>query len=158
MAVELKANIKGLNQLLLNLDGMARRTTDFRPLLSRLAILGFKDVQEHFRLESGPDGRWHPLKESTIRRRRSGPNPSRGYKILQDTGALRNALTPGSGERIFEGTSKITLTLDTNRIKYAGTHEFGRGSIPARPFMWLSSEMRERMSGLFAKWIMREEL
>ena len=76
---------------------------------------------------------WKPLKAATIKQRRmSGAG---GVKILQDTGRLR-----GSIARYSDGDEAIT---GTNTI-YAATHQFGRGPIPAREFIYLND--RERVT------------
>jgi phage gpG-like protein len=94
-------------------------------------IFGFKDIQEHFHSESGPNGGWEPLKY-------------RKGKILQDTGTLRNSLLPGGGLS-SEAKNEVLMFVAGPASVYAGTHNYGRGAIPQREFMWLSENAQEQI-------------
>jgi len=86
---------------------------------------------QHFLNEEDSSGkRWAPLKSSTIRRRRAG---GKGVRILQDTGRLRAS--------IVRFSDRSNAIVGTNVI-YAPTHQFGRGSIPAREFLYLTDSER----------------
>ena len=55
----------------------------------------------------------------------------RRNKLLIDTGQLVNSLT-------YQATNQH-VDIGTN-VEYAATHHFGRGGIPARPFLMLQDE------------------
>lgn len=131
----LKVGLFGERRVIDKLTGISRRASNVGVLLKKLAILGFIDVQDHFRNTMGPSGKWKPLAPSTIARRKGGSSVP-----LQDTGALRNSLTPESGQT-SEGRNRIILFT---RTEYAGKHEFGKG-VPQRRFMWVSQFMKDRM-------------
>lgn len=109
-------------------------------LFLKWAILGFKDIQQHFKDQSGPDGRWERLSPATIRMRRKGKGKG-SAKVLQNTGSLRNSLRPGVGMKDFE---RNRLILFTN-IPYARKHDEGLGRMPQREFMWLSKDAKSKI-------------
>ena len=57
-----------------------------------------------------------------------------GLKILQDRGTLHDTLRYQA--------SASGVEIGTDRI-YGATHQFGRGNIPARPFLGLSAGDRQ---------------
>lgn len=136
--MEVKLRLEGQRQLLNSLSLLIKATKDTRSLMAKLAVLGFKDIMAHFKTESGPDGRWAPLSPRTLLGRRK---KGKGAKILQDTGRLRASIQP-----LVESPRRAVLA-STNVI-YARTHQFGRGRIPARPFMWLSRQTKNNMLDL----------
>lgn len=82
-------------------------------------------VAEGFRRSTAPSGApWRPLAQARARNRRRG---DRG-KPLVDTGRLRASVT--TRPRI--DATGFTITADPI---YAATHQYGRGAIPARPFL-----------------------
>ena len=108
-----------------------------------------------YRAEKAPDGtRWAPNADSTLLayiRRKGGANAfsrrrtrtggrtlnTRGTralaikKILRDSGQLQ--------DHIHYQASATGVDVGTNEV-YGATHQFGRGNIPARPFLGLSRE------------------
>lgn len=79
--------------------------------------------QERFAREIAPDGSpWVPLNPFYAKTKR------RNRKILQDAGDLLRSLNyQVQGEVLLFGVDRV----------YAATHQFGRGPIPARPFIGL---------------------
>lgn len=118
-----------------------------------------------FQEQQAPDGRaWKPLSEATLRARayrrtkgyrktlkRIKGSQSKAFqrslgdaKILQDRGLLRRSIATESGD----SHARIGTTL-----KYAATHQYGRGRIPARPFIGLSQAGEERIVQMMHDWI-----
>jgi phage gpG-like protein len=119
-------------------DGMKRP----QPYLkAAFATRGFSDVINHFDDEKGQEGRWAPLKPSTLARRRKGRGAGSG-RILQDTGNLRRNFIPSNVED--KGATSIVFF---NPTPYAATHDDGssKRNIPQREFMWLSDKAVEDM-------------
>lgn len=82
-------------------------------------------VAEGFRSSTSPAGApWRPLARARARNRRKG---DRG-KPLVDTGRLRASVTT----RPQVSEDGFVITADP---VYAATHQYGRGAIPARPFL-----------------------
>lgn len=108
-------------------------------------------VADGFRSSTAPSGAaWRPLARARSRNRRRG---DRG-KPLVDTGRLRASVTARPV------VTRDSFTIGTNVI-YAATHQYGRGPIPARPFLpspdpppaWarrLEEAAREAIGGLLA--------
>lgn len=89
------------------------------------------NFQSEGRAPGGPGG-WRPLSAVTIQRRRRGPG-SRGDKILQDTGRLKQSFIAGRTGNIFApGPGRISVGTT---ISYAPDHEFGKGRIPQRKML-----------------------
>ncbi len=119
----------------------------------------YKDFADHFDRESGPDGRWEPLKESTLARRRGdargNAGTSRSAKILQDSGLMRMSVTvPGAADNVMNVGPDFAL-VGTNK-RQAATHQFGRGAIPQRQFLWMSKDALDRILKQLKVWILGE--
>lgn len=118
-----------------------------------------------FQGQHAPDGSaWKPLSDATLRSRayrrtkgyrktlkRIKGSQSKAFqrnmgsaKILQDGGVLRRSIATESGS--FHALIGTTL-------KYAATHQYGRGRIPARPFIGLSQAGEERIVQMMLDWI-----
>ena len=175
MSLNLNLKLLGMKRITDRLTEMQRKAKGDRVVFTKLAILGFKDVQDHFRRESAPDNKWPPLSPVTIEGRTKGPKTYKGEskrkaairrrrspKMLQDTGTLRNSLLPAS-RNTYGGTRFIPngIVLFT-KLVYAAIHNFGgmagRGrkvKIPQREFMWLSRDSKEAMKQTFKDHVMR---
>lgn len=97
-------------------------------LLSDVGRYLVNSTRERAHRQVSPSGqRWQPLSPAyKAYKQRKRP----GYPILEfDSHMLGNMLS-----RQVEGT---TLLVGTTAI-YGATHQFGRGKIPARPFLGLS--------------------
>ncbi len=138
--IRVKIGLRGQEALLKTLSVISRKAQGSSALMARLATLGFRDIMNHFSTESGPDGKWSPLK---VNRRRVGRyRKLRGarHKILQDTGRLRASIQP-----VVESPHRAVIA--STGVIYAATHQYGdkRRNIPARPFMWLSRQSVDTM-------------
>ena len=129
--------IKGLDKVEKLLDKMSARQKSDKPVMKKIAVMGEKDVVDHFIKGRGPTGTWKPLKHPRIRG---------GYgKPLNDTGRLK-------GNNKSRSYNHMAIVF--NDMKYAGVHNDGR-SIPARqakpgkPMVFLTN--RGWVSTYFAK-------
>ncbi len=127
------------------------------------ATKGIADIQQHFRDESGPEGKWQPRSYFTEYRyaKISGgeykvptgmtrKDFSLGNKILHQTGQLsksflRNNWRKKSNTAIeaFSNDQKSGLHNNGGPFKAWGKHS---ATMPARPFMWLSNPAKEVMA------------
>lgn len=102
-------------------------------LMSAVTLYAYQDIMDHFAKEEGPDGRWADRKEpykSYIERK--------GYtKILQVTGNLRQSIS-------FSKLGPSSVKVIAN-APYSGRLDEGSGSMPARPFMWLSDSAQDKI-------------
>jgi phage virion morphogenesis protein len=119
--------VRGLDESKRTDEAMAERTSNLTPVLQVLAQDLKTLIDDSFDRSRSPEGaRWPPLKPATIKRRRSGRGKGPRAKILVDTARLRNSVTTRALPRAIQ--------FGTN-VEYAATHQFGRGPIPARPFL-----------------------
>lgn len=119
------------------ISGVSGKMKDVAGLLSAAAnMFAFKDIIDHFSKEEGPDGRWADRKEpykSLMERK--------GYtKILQVTGNLRQSISPANMSR--SGRNSITIFANA---PYSGALDEGTSNMKARPFMWLSDDVQQKM-------------
>ncbi|OAI12803.1 hypothetical protein A1507_18730 [Methylomonas koyamae] len=113
-----------------------RRIQNPAALMAGIAQELVAEAEEQFDSESGPDGKWAELKDSTIeRRRKNGHWPGKMLQI--STAGLASSLhgfhsSHEAGVRAGSGPS----------AKYAAIHQLGgdagrghKAKIPARPFL-----------------------
>lgn len=101
---------------------LVQSTSNLSPVMAAIAEAVATDASDSFQEQRSPFGLpWEPLKPETLARRRGT-----GAQILLDTGRLRGSIHSTHGNDFAE--------VSANAI-YAATHQFGRGAIPARPFM-----------------------
>lgn len=119
-------------------------------------LFGFKDINEHFREESGPEGAWAKRKASTqamyeaiASGRRNPPkgmarasfNPTN--KILQLTGFLRQSILPTNIRNVTQNSIMIFSNAAYSRAHDEGGRDRG---LAKRPFMWLSDSTLDKMA------------
>lgn len=86
-------------------------------------------TEKRFEKEQDPDGNaWQPLNEK-YQKRKAKKAPRQ--EILQFEGRLFDTL-------VAQATD-YSVKFGSNSI-YANTHQFGRGNIPARPFLGINDE------------------
>lgn len=117
--------VDGLDEAVDNLRGIEARLSDLTPVMRVISEDLKTFIDSRFESSQSPSGApWQPLKPATIARRRQGSS-----KPLVDTGRLRNSISARP--------QKQSLEFGTN-VVYAGTHQFGHGPVPARPFLPVS--------------------
>ena len=103
-------------------------------------------IKERFDKEQTPDGsKWTHLAPATVKKRMKR-HKSGDMKILQDTGELRRSIAYEAGE--------CWVRIGSN-LKYARTHQFGRGHIPARPFLGITPSERLHISNMLRSYFQR---
>ncbi|HRD68327.1 MAG TPA: phage virion morphogenesis protein [Candidatus Competibacter sp.] len=139
-AIEIRP--EGLAALDRRIDRLLAGLNNPEPLLRELAAAG--ESQTRRRMESdkrGPDGtpwpEWSPGYAAT----RHG-----GQSLLDARGDLIQSLTAFADRQ--------TAGWGTNLI-YAATHQFGRGAIPARPFLGVSDDDERELLDLAEEWLDR---
>ena len=119
-----------------------KKAKDSRALLEAIAIQGERSMEDNFKNEKGPSGKWAPLSPVTKQLRRNKDSSS--IKILQDTGTLSKL-----GHSIIGGTLlKIGTTVNYGKIHNEGgtSNFFGtQVTIPKRAWAYISKEGSFRM-------------
>lgn len=125
-----------------------QKRKEFGALVSSIA---FSDIIQHFEKEVGPDGKWKGWSE--VYRQHMNRIGKGGNKILQDTGRLRGSLMPGGKGKHRSSAEGVTLYT---KVQYAAAHQDGSDNMPARPFMWLSSNGMERLIKATGNWLLED--
>ncbi|HDY90406.1 MAG TPA: hypothetical protein ENH82_20085 [bacterium] len=143
---------------------VAQRTKRGSDILkAAAATFGFKDIIDHFKKESGPEGKWKErstfTQEFYLAIQKGATDPPEGTargayrttnKILQLTGNLRKSFLPTNIKKV-NNQSVLMFT----KVPYAGGHEFGnkKTNLPERSFMWLSASAMEKMNRMILRLI-----
>ena len=103
-----------------------------------------RTIKECFDKERAPDGaKWKPLSPARVKQRLKRHKTGR-MKILQDTGELRRSVRyRASGNSVVIGSN----------LKYSKTQQFGRGKIPARPFLGFTHTDGQKIISMFAAYL-----
>lgn len=160
------------------------RVENLQPFLKSVSILMYQSVMRNFREEGTDKEKWKPLSALTIALRQQKKKGD--IKILQDTGYLRNSITPI--------VTKDSAIVGTN-VEYAPLHQFGGkveiparliipkkkkvlrfvvdgkvifakkvyqpkriAKVPARPFLWIRKEYQEKIFELARRWFGKGEI
>jgi len=123
---------------------LMKKVGDQSQPLKESVLIVWRDIMDHFRDESGPEGKWTPLNPKTLARRRQGKGRF-SAKILQDTGRLRQSVVT----ELSQNQGKVGTNMD-----YARTHQKGDSSrnIPQREFIWVSRQAADQLFKRFIKW------
>ena len=147
--MQISIQVEGLERLKQRLKATADKLQNMRQFWSSVGMyVQRQTIRERFNKEQSPEGqKWKPLAESTKRRKK---RHKRGQmKILHDTGALRRSIAYEAGNN----SVKVGSVL-----KYARTHQFGRGKIPARPFLGVTEGEKKHIVSMFGQYIKRHIL
>ena len=145
----MKVNIKaeGVNRLKQKLQSQANNLLNLQPLWQLVGMYVQKQtIKERFDKEQAPDGtKWKSLSPARVKQRRKR-HKTGSMKILQDTGELR---------RSVQYEAKQTYVRIGSNLIYARTHQFGRGKIPARPFLGVTPNERQHINDMFRAYLKR---
>ncbi len=131
---------RALDGLKTSLRLMATGVRDTRTLMPRLGEYLQRSTQERFRTQTDPDGgAWAALQPRTRERKRHNRD-----KILTQRGYLRRGIT-------YQVTAPGRVEVGS-KLVYAATHQFGRGNIPARPFLGISRRDAEEINAIVRDW------
>jgi phage virion morphogenesis protein len=125
------------------IDGLANRLGDLRPVMVDIGEYMLLATRDRFDSESDPSGNpWTPLKPSYAKAKARKPSALRG--ILTLSGQLRDTIT-------YEALPEAVV-IGSNKI-YAATHQLGRDSIPARPFLGVSEADRSEITEILRDYL-----
>lgn len=136
----MSVEIRGLRETIADLEAVEGRIEDLEPVLLVMAEDLKTLIDDSFENSVSPSGRpWEPLKPATIAQRRANSD-----KPLVDTGRLRNSISATAESR--------SIVFGTN-VVYGGTHQFGRGPIPARPYLPVTPSQQFMNQGPADVWL-----
>ena len=148
----MKINVKpqGVPKLKRSLQSRMEALTHLKPYWEAVgAYVQRQTLKERFGKEQASDGtKWKPLAPST-RMRRLKRHKKGNMRILQDTGELRRSVRYQAED--------WGVCIGSN-LKYSRTHQFGRGKIPARPFLGVTPSEREHIISMLRQYIKRHVL
>lgn len=121
-----------------------RKRKEFGGIVS---IAAYKNIDQHFKDESGPDGKWQ--KWSTAYENHLKKIGRGGNKILQFKGNLRKSILPENGK--FRSNASGVLLYSA--IPYANRHDEGTDGMPQRKFMWVSDKAIDSILDQTLKWL-----
>ncbi|WP_292999587.1 phage virion morphogenesis protein [Nevskia sp.] len=108
------------------------------PLLDTIGQLLANSTEKRFDERTAPDGTpWAPVSEDYARRKQAGRATKRSA-VVSDPGQVLE-LTLDLRRLVRHQVVGDELLVGSDR-PYAATHQFGRGGIPARPFLGVSPE------------------
>ncbi|MBQ6664922.1 MAG: phage virion morphogenesis protein [Synergistaceae bacterium] len=145
--MQINIHVDGINKLRQKLNLTADKLQSMRTFWELVGMyIQRQTTRERFGKEQSPDGtKWKKLASSTIKHRMKR-HKNGNMKILQDTGALRQSIAFEAGDNSVKVGSKL---------KYARTHQFGRGNIPARPFLGVTDSEKKHITDMFRAYIKR---
>ena len=145
----MKLSIKpdGVSQLTQKLKSQAERLRNLQPLWQLVGMyVQRQTIKERFDQEQAPDGtKWKPLSPARVKQRLKRHKLG-SMKILQDVGELRRSIQYEAGPNY--------VRIGSN-LKYARTHQFGRGNIPARPFLGVTPNERQHINDMVKAYLKR---
>lgn len=128
-ALDITLNDAGIQA---ELKQLAAKLNDLTPFFRDVGETLLNATRERFRRQTAPDGTpWAALSPAYAARKKRNKN-----KILTLWGHLRGTLV--------KQADKDSLRIGTPLV-YGATHQFGRGAIPARPFLGLSADDRQAL-------------
>ena len=101
-----------------------------------LSAIVFRDVQEHFQDEEGPEGKWPDWSDSYFQYLKDIGRG--GNQMLAFSGNLRQNFRPTKFRNSSEGPLWFNNAQTKDGFPYAFAHNEGGGKLPKREFMWLS--------------------
>ena len=148
--MQINIRVEGIKQLQQKLKVTANKLSNMRQFWSSVgSYVQRQTIRERFNKEQSPDGqKWKSLAPSTIQHRKKRHKKG-NMKILQDTGELRRSITYEAENNCVKVGSKL---------KYARTHQFGRGKIPARPFLGVNDAEKQHITSMFKQYLKRNIL
>lgn len=144
-----------------------------------ISTVVYKNIIEHFEEEMGPDGKWTPWSASYIAAIQGrvafryfkgriiplGPHQMEEYgikparrgkmgKILQDTGRLRQSISPSKWRPNPEGIVFYNNAKTKSGFPYAQAHDDGGPNLPQRKFMYLSKKGMVKLITVVNTWLL----
>jgi len=124
-----------------------------------VAPVAMRDVDDHFKKERGPSGKWQSWSEQYIKFLQA--KGLSGNNILINSGKMRQSTVPAIGIKGRPGEIPILVNPAKTRsgFPYAQHHDEGgsAGKNKPRPFMWLSGAAIDKIGRLTLGFIKGKE-
>jgi len=136
--------LQGIKKTIRAFKKIEKNLNDPSKVMKTIAQMGVKDVDAHFRNESGPNGKWETLDKDRSRKRDKG-----GDLILNDSGTLK---------RSIRGSVQKKAAVVSTNIKYADFHQHQNKKYsrpPQRKFLWISDKASKLMAKILGKFIVK---
>lgn len=138
VGVRITLDTRNLDRLHHTIQGLS--DLDTSTLMPRLGEYLLSSTQDRFSSQTAPDGTaWQALQPRTIKYKRHNP-----ARILTERGSLRRSIH-------YQKLGPDSVAVGTNLV-YGATHQYGRGGIPARPFLGLSNQDRDNIRSTIQDW------
>lgn len=130
------------------LKRLADRGANLRPVLDEIGEHLLETTQHRFSERQGPDGEAWPAVSAKYAARKAAGKATRekGDARTRDPADLL-LLTHHLFDNMARQTDANSVTVGSPEV-YAATHQFGRGAIPARPFLGASTDDLRAILGL----------
>lgn len=119
-----------------------------------LSAIVYRDVNEHFKDEEGPEGPWESWSSSYAKHMQEIGRS--GNKILQFSGKLRQNFKPADYRNTENGLLWFNDAQTKSGFPYAALHDDGGPNHPKRSFMWLSNKGSEDISKTTLQFLLDE--
>ena len=131
----INVQVQGLERLKKKIEDKTRNLSNLQPFWQSVGeYMKTRTIKECFDKEQSPDGeKWKPIKH-------------RQGKILQDTGELKKSI------QYEADNSSVTVG---SKLIYARAHQFGRGKIPARPFLGVTEDDKKHIAQMIKIFLKR---
>ena len=116
------------------------------------SVIVYRDIIDHFKKESGPDGKWKKWSDSYEDHLKKIGRSSN--KILQFSGRLRQSVAPQNLRNTNEGVLFFNNAKTKKGFSYAEAHDDGMDNRPPqRKFMWISDKSMNEIVKQTTSWL-----
>lgn len=145
MDIRIEIDLRPVTRMISSVQGGAERAENYLEEVGEAAQREFGRI-----METEGNGGWPDILEKTKQvknKKGAGSRP-----ILQRTGALFASLTRrGAPGNVFERRQR-SLDVGT-KLPYARFHQQGTGYMPARPFVFMTPELRAEIEQITARYL-----
>lgn len=136
-------------------------TLDVRPIHRAWGVQLVAFTRRAFDTATAPDGQpWAPLKrprpqtKAQKKRAKAGKTTGTGDKPLRNTGLLMASYSARGSDHVEESQGNVFVFGSS--VKYAGFHNFGTGTIPARPQVQMTAAIEQRLADIAEQLIAKQ--
>lgn len=119
-------NLSELEKVQEYLENLQLSESKKQEMLANIGTLVVFQTRQRFKTKQSPEGvKWTPWSKEYAKTRHNG------HSLLEDEGHLKQSIVSKvSGNKLEVGSDEI----------YSGTHQYGHGGIPARPYLGINDK------------------